>query len=306
MKLQLPLRARAYVAIVPSMIFFALSFVWFKIANVSYGPLTIIFFRLAISSCLLLAFTRFTRQLVWPRRRELPLLCLLGFFEPFLYFMFESYGLQILSSTVAAVIISMIPLVSPLAAYLFLREGICWRHIVCVTVSLVGVALVVVQWGEGMTASPLGIALQFGAVCSAVAYTVVLHKIPRRLNILSVVLFQNVVGTALFAPLWLIFEYTPFMATPTDPQGLVAILKLSVVVSTLAFILFSYSVRMLGINRANMFTNVIPVFTALFAWQMLDETLTMQKSLGIAIVVGGLFLAERLRARKHNAVVQGA
>lgn len=86
----LPVRARAYSAVVPAMIFFALSFVWFKVANVSYGPLTIILFRLAISSVLLLCFTHLTRKLILPRRGEWPLICLLGFFEPFLYFMFET------------------------------------------------------------------------------------------------------------------------------------------------------------------------------------------------------------------------
>lgn len=63
---------------------------------------------------------------------------------------------------------------------------------------------------------------------------------------------------------------------------------------------------MLGINRANMFVNVIPVFTALFAWLILGDTLTLQKSIGIALVIGGLFLAERLRAREEPVVIQGA
>jgi len=302
----LSVQSRAYMAVVLSMIFFALSFVWFKIANVSYGPLTIILFRLAISSVLLFAFTHLARQLVVPRRAELPLIFLLGFFEPFLYFVFESYGLQLLSSTVGAVIIAMIPLVSPFAVYFLLGEGMSWRHILYVLVSLLGVALVVVERGEGMTASWLGIFLQFGAVFSAVAYTVVLHKIPHRLNVLSLILYQNIVGTILFAPFWFAFEFKPFMATSTDLQGLAAILKLSIVVSTLAFILFSYSVRMLGINRANMFVNVIPVFTALFAWLILGENLTVQKGVGIAVVIVGLFLAERLRARKQPVVIQGA
>jgi drug/metabolite transporter (DMT)-like permease len=299
-------RARAYAAIVPSMIFFALSFVWFKVANVSYGPLTIIFLRLVLSSILLLVFNRFSRQLVLPRRGDWWLLCLLGFFEPFLYFVFESYGLQLLSSTVAAVIISTIPLVSPLAAFLFLRERVHGRHILCVAVSFAGVAIVVLQRGGGVSVSLLGVLLQFGAVCSAVAYTVVLHKIPLRLNTLSVILYQNFVGTVLFAPLWVLFESRRFVATPVDYQGLMAILKLSMVVSTLAFILFSYSVRRLGINRANMFINMIPVFTALFAWHILGETLTLQKSVGIAIVIGGLFLAERLRVRENAIIIQGA
>lgn len=298
-------RIRAYGAVVPAMIFFALSFVWFKVANESYGPLTIIFFRLVLSSVLLFGFIRVTRQLVLPQRRDIPLILLLGFFEPFLYFMFESYGLQLLSSTVGAVIISLIPLVSPLAAYLFLQERVYWRHIVCVVISLLGVTLIVVERGSGMTASGLGIALQFGAVCAGVAYTVVLQKIPLRLNTLSIILYQNVVGAILFVPLWGVFEFRRFVDTPADYDGLLAILKLAIVVSTMAYILFSYSVRRLGINRANMFTNVIPVCTALFAWLILGDTLSLQNALGIAVVIGSLYLAERIRVKEPAAIVQG-
>lgn len=299
-------RSRAYMAIVPAMIFFSLSFVWFKVANVSYGPLTIILFRLALSSFCLLIFNVLSRRLLLPRRGEWGLIVLVGLFEPFLYFMFESYGLQLLSSTVGAVIISTIPLVSPLAAYLFLGERVKGKHVICVVISLVGVGLVVLQPGTETSASLLGVLLMFGAVSSGVGYSVVLHKIPRRLNTLSILMYQNMVGALCFAPLWRVFEYRRFVDTPADMGGLMAILKLSLVVSTLAYMFFSYSVRRLGVNRANMFINLIPVFTAVFAWFILGESLTVQKMLGIVVTVAGLFLAARLHDGLGPASVPSA
>ena len=49
--------------------------------------------------------------------------------------------------------------------------------------------------------------------------------------------------------------------------------------------------------------NSIPVFTAIFAWLILGEALSVQKLTGIIIVIAGLFLAQmRIRKRAFNNI----
>lgn len=274
------------------MICFALSFVWFKVANVTYGPLTIVLFRLLISSGILLVFTKLSKRLVLPNKSDFKYLLLLAFFEPFLYFMGESFGLQYLSPTVAAVIIATIPLVAPFAAYFFFKERITRKNLLGIVLSFLGVTLVIFELGVGLIASPFGVFLQFTAVLSAVSYTVVLHKISVRMNNISIILFQNIIGAVYFLPFWLIFEKNRVMATPFNREAMVAIVYLAVFASTLAFIFFTYSVRQFGITKANMFTNAIPVFTAVFAWLILGDVINLQKIIGIFVVIVGLFVAQ--------------
>jgi drug/metabolite transporter (DMT)-like permease len=76
-----------------------------------------------------------------------------------------------------------------------------------------------------------------------------------------------------------------------------AILQLTVFASSLAFIFFTYGITHIGVSRANVFTNTIPVFTAVFAWWLLDEPLTANKWAGISIVILGLFVAQFKRNR---------
>ena len=45
-------------------------------------------------------------------------------------------------------------------------------------------------------------------------------------------------------------------------------------------------------NSANIFINIIPVLTALFAWYLLNEPLTIRKLAGIGVVISGLFIAQ--------------
>ncbi|MCP4450536.1 MAG: DMT family transporter [Planctomycetes bacterium] len=88
------------------------------------------------------------------------------------------------------------------------------------------------------------------------------------------------------------------LSTPFDASAMMAIVKLALFASAVAFIFFTYRVRHLGITQSNMFVNMVPVFTALFAWQVLGNTLTTQEIVGIVVVISGLFLAQLNVTRK--------
>jgi drug/metabolite transporter (DMT)-like permease len=136
-------------------------------------------------------------------------------------------------------------------------------------------------------------------VFSAIAYSTVLRKLAFRYNTFTIIAFQNLIGVFMFLPFWLIFEMKGFMATPFHPQAFRAIVLLAVFASTLAFVLFTTSVRSLGINRSNTYINLIPVFVAIFAWFVLGDQLTLRKFAGIGVVILGLFLAQFKRRRKQ-------
>ena len=217
---------------------------------------------------------------------------LLAFFEPFLYFMGESFGLKFVSSTVGAIIVATIPLFSPLAAARFHGEKISLRTFLGILLSFLGVSIVVFDSKFNLTASPLGIALEFLAVLSAIGYIVVLKKLAVKYNPTSIIAYQNLLGIIYFLPFWLIFEYRDFTAIPFNVAAFNGILKLSVFASCIAFIFYAHSVKRLGINSVNIFINIIPVFTAIFAWYILDEPLSLQKFAGIIVVIAGLLLAQ--------------
>lgn len=292
---------KLYASITLSMLFFALSFVWFKMANRSYGPLSIVFLRLALSALMLFLFNFFSKKLVIPDKRDLKYLLLLALCEPFVYFLGESFALERISSTLAAVITSTIPIFALIVSFFLTRETISKQNICGILISVIGVLLVVYESNFEVGGSLFGILLQFMAVFSAVIYTLVLQKISKRMNTFSVVMFQNLFGCIYFLPLWLIFEMREMQATGFDLYPMLAILCLSLFASTIAFLLFVYSSRFLGVMKANTFINAIPVFTAIAAWFILGEDLSLQKFVGIVIVIIGVFLAQMKIQQKENA-----
>ncbi len=283
-----------------SMIFWSFSFVWIKIVYEAYGPLTTVLFRLLISSGLMLIFTILSRKLQKIQPGDLKFFLLLAFFEPFLYFMGESYGLKYVSSTVASVIVATIPLFSPVAAWYFYKEKLSRTNLYGLIITFLGVSLVVLDASFKFTASPLGVSLEFLAVMGAIGYASVLKGISHRYNTFTIITYQNLIGAAFFLPFWLSFEMKDFSQVPFHAEAFWAIIKLAIFASTFAFMLFTYSVRNLGINKSNIFINVIPVFVAVIAYIVLGDQLNFHQMVGIAIVISGLFLAQINWKRKKN------
>jgi drug/metabolite transporter (DMT)-like permease len=55
----------------------------------------------------------------------------------------------------------------------------------------------------------------------------------------------------------------------------------------------------MGITKANVFSNSIPVFTALFSFMLFGEKLTIQNITGMAVVIAGLFMSQ-MNGRKKS------
>jgi len=287
-------------AAILSMICWSFSFVWIKIVYEAYGPLTTILFRLLISSGLLLIFTLLSGKLQKILPGDLKFFLLLAFFEPFLYFMGESYGLLYVSSTVASVIVATIPLFAPIAAWYFYKEKLSRTNLYGLVITFFGVSLVVLDTSFNFNASPLGVSLEFLAVLGAIGYASVLKGMSHRYNTFTIITYQNLIGAILFLPFWSVFEFKDFMQVQFNPKAFGAIVKLAIFASTFAFILFTYSIRNMGINKSNIFINVIPVFVAVFAYFILGDQLNFHQMVGIAIVISGLFLAQINWKRKKK------
>ncbi|MBQ9471123.1 MAG: DMT family transporter [Bacteroidales bacterium] len=283
-----------YLAVVMSMVFWSLSFIWYRDANAYYGPITLVLLRLVVSSGLLFALMLLTGRLVRMARADVGWFMLLAFFEPFLYFMGESNGMTLISSTLAAVLISLAPLLSPIAERIFFGRRIGVLSVVGLVVSVLGVGVVVLHQGEGrMEADPYGVLLMLVAVLATAGYSVTVARLTARYDVFTIITYQNSIGALYFVPVFLLSELDGFMRVGITLQSAVPIVKLGVFASTFAFVLYTYAIKHLGITRASSFTNAIPVLTAILAYFMLGERLTPVMVLGIGVVMLGLFLSQR-------------
>ena len=282
----------AYIAVVFSMIFWAFSFIWSKGALEIYGPLTILTFRLIIASILLLSISKATGLLNPIKKQDWKFFFLLSFFEPFLYFLGETYGLSLVSPTIAAVMIATIPLFLPYMAWYVFGERITKFKTFGTVFSFVGVLLVMVNYNMELNANIWGILLLLLAVASAIGYTAVLNKLSHNYNVVTIVSWQSTLGLIGFAPLFALIGMPHTPATGWQWAGIKPYLPLANIGCNLGFLPYTHSIKILGMTRSGVFTNGIPVLTSLFSFLLLGEQLLTINYIGIAIVVGGLFLSQ--------------
>ncbi len=283
---------KKYTIIIFAVIFWSLSFVWFKVANETYRPLTIVYLRLISSVILLSIFLALSKGFQKIRKKDLKFFLLMSFCEPFLYFIGESLGLTYLSSTSTSVLIATIPIFTAIGAWIFYKEKLRLINYLGIIISLIGVVVFVLKKGGGISSDYRGLALIFLAVLSATGYTLTLKHLAGSYNPIYIVNVQNIIGIVLFLPVILIFEADHFREFVIEPKAFFAIVKLAVFASCGAFILFGYAVRNMGVTRANAFSNLIPVFTAIFAFIILGDSLRIKEVLGMVIIISGLFLSQ--------------
>jgi len=282
------------------MIFWSFSFIWFKIANETYLPLTIVFIRLVIAVVLLTIFLFLTGGFVKIKKVDRKYFFVLALFEPFFYFLGESFGLTYVSATVGSVIISTIPVIAALGAWIFYREKLRIINYAGIILSFIGVIIFILNKDGAISFNIKGLVLLLLAVLSAVGFNLTLNRLVGTYSPVFIVTVQNIIGVTLFLPLFLFADLRQFINTPFAAKSFIPIIELSVFASCGAFILFAYSIQKIGVSRANVFTNSIPIFTAVFSFFILGDKLTLQNIAGMAIVITGLFMSQ-INGRQKKA-----
>ena len=295
------------------MIIWGLSFIWSSQTYKSLNPTATIFLRLVIATAFFSAILFSFRLNEKIRREHLKLFAVAALFEPFLYFIFEGYGLIYTSPIIRSAISVTIPRVTPVAAAIFLKERLSAMNIVGLRVSFTGVIVMLLHKAMEFSASPLGIMFLFLTVLVAVGYSIALIKLTHLYKPMTVTWMQNIIGMIYFIPLVFIME--KFM--PSDFGNvrayIVPLVCLGIFCSAIAYALWAYAYSKLGASKANVYTNLIPVFTAIFSYIILifnrdnmdisdieAYELNVQKIAGIALVVGGLFLSQKKSRKDDN------
>ena len=285
-------KSGVYFLVILAMVFWGFTFVAFKFANLSFRPITIVFFRLTVSIFFLFGFAFFFKRLNKIKLKDQKWFLLLALVEPFFYFLGEAYGLTMVTATVGAVIISTIPLIVPFAAYYLFREKLTPMNYLGLVISFGGVLLVVLTRSGGLAADWKGILLMFVAVLSAVSYTMVVKVLAEDYTPITITAYQSFYGLLMFVPLFLIFEIKHLDFSMVTGQSLLAVSYLGVFGSGICFILITIGIRELGAAKANIFANLIPVVTAIVSYFLLKESMPFMKILGIFIVILGLLLSQ--------------
>ena len=296
-----------YIAIICAMLIWAGAGIAVKEALLVFTPLTLIVLRFTIAVVLMLSVGLIFRSneivgLQRVEKKDIPLFLFGGILQPFLYFIFETYTYQSFASpTIAEAMLSTQPIMAPIFAWLLLREQVTRYNILGIIVSTIGMLLLLLVGSNNFAiGNAWGVLLAIITVSCSVGYSVVLRRIPPHYSPLTIVFYVQSISLVLFYVLWggdQLLTLNSQLSTLNSQllPSLLSVLYLAVLASVTAFILFCYTVRYIGVTRANIFNNIRPVFTALLMLLIFNEQLPVWKWIGIVIIIIGLFISQKQR-----------
>ncbi len=276
-------------------LFWGLSFIAIKIALRSYSPVTLVTVRLFFVAVILATIFLLSRGLDnLPARKDIPLLLFIGFLNPFLAFLLETTGMQYVTASLTSVMMSTVPLFTPLAAFIILQERVGLFNIIGLLLSFVGICFIILSRGAEIDYTIKGLIFLTCAVFSGVLYTVIAKKLLDHYATLTIVTFQQIFGFLMYIPVFLITGTDDlFLKGSFDATGFLSILFLAVFPSSISYYIFNAGIKKIGPTRANAYLNLTPVITAIASYFILREAVSPLKAAGIIIVITGLFLSQR-------------
>lgn len=259
----------------------------------------ILTFRLLLATAVTIPALLLFKKMEPIKKGDLKWFLLLALFEPFIYSICETSGVQLVSGSMASIVVATIPLFVPFGMAVAYKERVRALTLVGIVLSLVGLAVMLLPGGkENLDANPAGLAWLMGAVLIAVLFTIILVKLVDRYRPFTITAYQNLFGCLYFIPFMLMFDGGNLPLLSYSGKMIVMLLVLGIFCSTLAYVFYNVGVAQLGASAACIFTNAIPVFSLVAAILIGQEQLTWSKPIGIAIVIVGVVLAQWEVGRK--------
>ncbi|PLV56065.1 DMT family transporter [Thermotoga sp. SG1] len=272
---------------------FGFSFLFTKNALDHVSPLTFLSLRFIVAflSYLFLmsfGFIRLQRKPYWK-------LWKLVLFQPVLYFLFETYGVQRINSSEAGMIIALIPVVVNVLAIFLLKEKGDLPHYLLVGLGFFGVSLIV---GFNITPGNVsGKIFMLLAVLSGAMYSVLSRKLSKEFTPNEITFFMMMTGAIFFT----IFSVVTGDFKPVfNFHVITGALYLGVLSSTLAFFLLNYAIKRVSPIITTLFSNFTTVVSVMAGVLFRGERVGIQQLLGMLLIIVSI-LVSTVRRKKASS-----
>jgi len=277
------------------------TFVFTKLLLMSgLTPAQIFTLRFIIAYVLLLGYSlmRNHRWLACSLRDEL-LMVGLGITGGSLYFLTENSSMNYTTTTNTSLIVSLSPLIATALISMFYKsERLNRVQVIGTLMAAVGVAVVVLNGHFVLHLSPLGDSLAFAAALCWGFYSLLMIPANQRYDTVFITRKVFFYGLLSMIPyyIWHPEEAVIFTSPTTfhpSPSTVFNLLFLGCLASMVCFLAWNWVLKKLGAVIATNYVYFNPVTTIVFAWVILSEQITLYFLLGTALILVGMYLADR-------------
>ena len=273
------------------------SYLFIKLAVDDFGTATLVALRLAIGAALLWAVLWRSGQNLPPRGRIYGHLFVMGLINITLPFFLITWAEQHTSSSIAAVLTSLVPLFSSILAPIFIHdEPLRLNAIVGLVVGFLGVIVLTSRELGGATFDLVSDLALVGAAISYGAGAVYARRNVRGLPPMVPATFQVTFAFVVSAVVALVLEH-PWDARPST-LAIGSIVWLGLLGSGFAYMAFFRLLAHWGAVRTTLVAYVIPVVGIALGWIVLHEPVDGRLLIGTGLVIAGVALVNSRYGRR--------
>lgn len=284
-----------YLLILLTVFLWGMSFLWSdRVLDRQVPVFTFIFTRMIIAAAALSLFSLLTGRFQRIRKGDFKWFAAMTAFEPFLYFLGETFGLQLTDSpTLCSVIIATIPVFSLVVGWILFREKLSTLNRVGIFVAVAGVILFVLIGGSLHAKYLYGIAILFLAAIGSTGYTAICKKLANKgYNPFAIVTWQFILAIGYFLVPFLIWDASSWTPAYLSWPVLRPIIALAVLCSGVAFVIYAACVDRIGMTRTTVFLPLVAIVSAVAASLLGQDTLEPLQFVGIAVAMLGVVMAQ--------------
>lgn len=280
------------------------NFVVAKVTLQEFPTYTLAFLRFALASLFLAPFF-FTGRQIKINKKDIPKLTLIGILMITLNITFFFTGIQKTSAINASMLTLLIPMLSVLLGWWFLKEKVYLINLAGIFSGLMGAIIIVglpgVFFGNTSAQSLIGNLLLVLACISWVIGAIISRKMLKIYPSLTVVAFAFFIGVITFFPLAAV-EYinNPGFVNKISLLGVFGLVYMTMLSSVSAYFLFEWGLAKTNVITADLFQYIEPFVATVLAVLILSESLSVDFGIGSLLIGVGVYLGTLSKEAHHR------
>ena len=288
---------KAYLGLVLMTSIVGFSFIFLKIGLRFAGAMDLMAHRFTAATISLVLLWIFGLIKIPPfSRKKAKSLFILSLFYPLLFFTLQTFGMEHSTASEAGIIFATVPVITLLAARIFLKEKTTILQKIGITLSIAGILFIIYNTGNLSGETTLkGVLLLLLSVLSVIAYYVLGKKISANFSAMEITVWMTILAFLVFNA-WSITSHiqsntlSQFYAPLAQKEFLWAVLYLGVLSSMLTSFLTNFALRQIPASQIAVFNNLSPVIAIAGGILILGETLFAYHIIGGVLVLAGVVM----------------
>ena len=285
---------------------FGFTFMFSKIALDYVTPIGLIAYRFLIALIIFELLKLFKVIEIHLNKSTIKALMLVAIFQPILYFLTETYGLERTSSGEAGMMIALIPIFVTLLRALILKEKPKLIQIFFILLSVSGVLFIQLsKTSSGLAFEWLGFTLLLGAVLSAALFNIASRSASKTSKPYEVTYFMMLAGAITFNTIYIIQlisekSLSSYITNLYHIELLIPILYLGIVASIGGFFLVNFALSKVPAHVSSIYSNLSTIVALIAGAVLLSERLYYYHYIGGLMIIIGVYGTVRFNRYANN------